>query len=532
MLAPRLERALGALALLVFCLPLVATGPILRVVFGPGDGPAVTLAALAVYYTTFLALMVGLRAVPRSWLDLVRSHGRGAGAQLRHVRAAAALPYLAAGLQIAAPAAVLGAMVGEFTGAERGLGVLTIRAMRALDTDATWTLAALAAGTAMAAYAAIGAIGRRLAPGPPALLLAPPPAPRPPRRARRAAEAVLIALAALALWQGAMDALGLSPFFAKRPGDVLAFLVTGPDAAAHRATLLAASAQTLGYAVPGYLAGLALGAGLACAVVLLPGLATTALPAAIALRSVPIVATAPLLVLALGRGAAGTIAIVAVMIFFPALVASLEGLRPRAGAGDRPVPLLPRRALAHPRAGPRPGDAAGPLRRRAHGRPGGDPGRYHRRVAGDRQGRRRPDGVDRLHLGLRHAVERDPPHRASRRASPPPPSPGWNAPCCTATPPSRSRGEGGLRRPRRHHAAHRRVPLRERAAPRPCARSATRSSTSCSPPASPTRHRQRRPAPSPRSAPSPPTGRSSSTVSSPAPSIPTPWRRSPHRWSR
>ena len=78
----------AALALLVFCLPLVATGPILRVLFGPGDGPQVTLAALAVYYTTFLPLLVGLRAAPASWFDLVRSYGRGRLTELVQVRAA------------------------------------------------------------------------------------------------------------------------------------------------------------------------------------------------------------------------------------------------------------------------------------------------------------------------------------------------------------------------------------------------------------------------------------------------------------
>jgi ABC-type nitrate/sulfonate/bicarbonate transport system permease component len=62
----------------------------------------------------------------------------GRMAALVHVRAMAALPYLFAGLQIAAPAAFLGAMVGEFTGAERGMGVLTIRAIRALDVEMTW----------------------------------------------------------------------------------------------------------------------------------------------------------------------------------------------------------------------------------------------------------------------------------------------------------------------------------------------------------------------------------------------------------
>lgn len=330
-LLPRSERLVSMMALVVFCLPLVATGPILRVLFGPGTGPQITLAALAVYYTTFLPLVVGLRAVPQSWLDLVRSHGRGGGAQMVHVRAAASVPYLMAGLQIAAPAAVLGAIVGEFTGAERGLGVLTIRAMRAMDVDATWAIATLAAAVSILVYVGFGWLGKWLSVDRPALLLSPPGRTQKRDPLHRAGGLALVIVTMLAVWQGSMALFDLNSFFAKRPGDVATFLLIGPDAAQHRATLFAAFGETLVFTLPGYVAGLTLGAGLACAVVLLPGLATTALPIAVALRSVPIVTTAPLIVLALGRGATGTITIVAVMIFFPTLVACLQGLRQTPG---------------------------------------------------------------------------------------------------------------------------------------------------------------------------------------------------------
>lgn len=334
-LVPRAERTLTALALLVFCLPLVATGPILRVLFGPGSGPQITLAALAVCFTTYVPLMVGLRAAPAVWFDLVRSYGSGRVAALVQVRLPAALPYLAAGLQIAAPAAFLGAMVGEFTGAERGMGVLAIQAMRSLDVTATWALATLAAGVSVAAYMLIGAFARRLQVAPPPLILAPPPArtlERPVTRALRNAVSVAgIALLALVLWWAVMDLADLNRFFAKRPSDVWEFLVTAPEAAANRAVLGAALWQTLALVGPGYLAGLALGAGLAVVLVLLPGLASGVMPVAIALRSVPIITTAPLIVLALGRGATGTITIVATMIFFPTLVACLSGLRQTPG---------------------------------------------------------------------------------------------------------------------------------------------------------------------------------------------------------
>ncbi|MQX35709.1 ABC transporter permease [Roseospira navarrensis] len=326
---PRSERVVTGLALLVFCLPLVATGPILRVLFGPGPGPQITLAALAVYYTTLIPLLVGLRAVPDTWVELVRSTGRGRLAVLVHVRAMAALPALCAGLQIAAPAAFLGAMVGEFTGAERGMGVLTIRAMRALDVPMTWSLATVATAVAVLAYLALGALARRVLRAPPPVILAAPSV-----RSKQGAawrDVALVAALALGGWAAVIGLGGLNPFFAKGPGDVVTALVFAPDAPETRATLGAALAETAVFLLPGYAAGLAAGAGLAVLLVLLPGVAGTVLPLAIALRSVPIVTTAPLVVLLLGRGALGTIVLVAVMVFFPTLVACLHGLRQTPG---------------------------------------------------------------------------------------------------------------------------------------------------------------------------------------------------------
>ena len=332
LLWPGGRRLVTGLALLVFCLPLVATGPILRVLLGPGDGPEIVLAALAVYYTTLVPLLVGLNAAPAAWFDLVRSYGRGRLTELTAIRARASLPYLFAGLQIAAPAAFLGAMVGEFTGAERGMGVLTIRYMRALDVPAIWALATTAAAVSILAYAAIGRLARALLHESPPVILAPPPD---TRAARGTLPALLHALAVLTLallfWWGAMAAFGLNPFFAKRPGDVLAALVWAPDAAETRATLATALGETARAVLPGYLAGLGLGAVLAVLLTLAPVLSAVAMPLAVALRSVPIVTTAPLIVLLLGRGAAGAIALVAVMVFFPTLVACLYGLRQAPG---------------------------------------------------------------------------------------------------------------------------------------------------------------------------------------------------------
>jgi ABC-type nitrate/sulfonate/bicarbonate transport system permease component len=329
---PRSDAMVRGLALIVFCLPLVATGPILRVVFGPGPWPQIVLAALAVYYTTLIPLLVGLRALPTGWLDLVRSYGRGRMAALVHVRVMAALPYLVAGLQIAAPAAILGAMVGEFTGAERGMGVLTVRAMRAMDVEMTWALASIATTVAILGYLTVGWIARpMLQADPPVILAAPPLATRWGRRGAGFVTLIAITAAALLLWWGGLKLSNISPFFAKGPVEVFDAIALAPDAAATRATLMEALRETGVFLLPGYLAGLVVGAALAVLLILAPRAAGTAMPLAIALRSVPIIITAPLVVLILGRGAVGTIVLVAIMVFFPTFVACLHGLRQAPG---------------------------------------------------------------------------------------------------------------------------------------------------------------------------------------------------------
>lgn len=327
---PRSDAFIRGFALLVFCLPLVATGPILRVIFGPGEGPQIVLAALAVYYTTLIPLLVGLRALPAGWLDLVHSYGRGRVAALVHVRAMATVPYLVAGLQISAPAAFLGAMVGEFTGAERGMGVLTIRAMRGMNVEMTWALATVATAVSVIWYLAIGRLAQRFLKEEPPVILAAPPEGR-TGWGRAFVNVTLVTLAVLGLWQASLWAFDLNPFFAKGPLQVFDALLLASDATQTRATLAQALGETAVFLLPGYLAGLAAGAGLAMLIVLVPAVAGTAMPLAIALRSVPIITTAPLVVLLLGRGALGTVTLVAIMVFFPTFIACLHGLRQAPG---------------------------------------------------------------------------------------------------------------------------------------------------------------------------------------------------------
>jgi ABC-type nitrate/sulfonate/bicarbonate transport system permease component len=160
---PLVERALLQLALASYCLPVIAIGPVLAVLFS-GDTSKVILAALSVIFTTLVGALVGLRSADSTSLDLIRAYGGGSWTQLWKVRLRASLPSLFAGLRIAAPAAMLGAIVGEYLGAESGLGVAMINSQQSLAVERTWGIALVATALSGAAYALTALIGRLLTP--------------------------------------------------------------------------------------------------------------------------------------------------------------------------------------------------------------------------------------------------------------------------------------------------------------------------------------------------------------------------------
>ncbi|KUL24514.1 ABC transporter permease [Actinoplanes awajinensis] len=160
---PLVEKALMQLALASYCLPVIAIGPVLAVLFSD-DTPKVILAALSVIFTTLVGALVGLRSADRTSLDLVRAYGGGSWTQLWRVRLRASLPSLFAGLRIAAPAAMLGAIIGEYLGAESGLGVAMINSQQSLAVERTWGIALVATALSGAAYGLTALVGRLLTP--------------------------------------------------------------------------------------------------------------------------------------------------------------------------------------------------------------------------------------------------------------------------------------------------------------------------------------------------------------------------------
>ena len=105
--------------------PILALAPLLALWFGPGLLAKVVICALIVFFPVAIATMVGIRSVDaRPARAGPRRSGRPAARSLTTLEIPAALPSILGGLRVGVTLAVVGAIVGEWAGADRGLGVL------------------------------------------------------------------------------------------------------------------------------------------------------------------------------------------------------------------------------------------------------------------------------------------------------------------------------------------------------------------------------------------------------------------------
>ncbi len=131
----------------------------------------------------------------------------------------------------------------------------------------------------------------------------------------------------LALWIAVIELFGISSYVAKGPLDVWAYLVTDDDAGEHRTQLVGDLAITLADAFVGFVAGLVVALLGAMAFRLSRGVEQALMPIAMLLRSVPLVAMAPLIILIFGRDVATVAVVAGIVVLFPALVTIVFGLR-------------------------------------------------------------------------------------------------------------------------------------------------------------------------------------------------------------
>ena len=131
----------------------------------------------------------------------------------------------------------------------------------------------------------------------------------------------------LVLWQGIIVVFGLSPFVAKGPVDVYHYLFTDVDAAANRAELATLLSETMVDAFIGFVFGLLAATTIAIVFQLNKGVEAALMPIALLLRSVPLIAFAPVIIMIFGRDFWTTAVMGGIVVLFPALVTIAFGLR-------------------------------------------------------------------------------------------------------------------------------------------------------------------------------------------------------------
>ncbi|AZS37759.1 hypothetical protein CVS47_02405 [Microbacterium lemovicicum] len=170
LVVPRLEGMVMQVAIITYCVPIVAIGLLISAIAPvPGAGQplptAIALAALSCFFTTVVGTLLGLKAADKATLDLITVYGGSRFTQLRLVRVIAALPATLNALQIAVPAAFLGAVLGEFfRGATLGVGPGMIAAQQGLNAARVWDIALASGAVALVGYALVGLVARAAAP--------------------------------------------------------------------------------------------------------------------------------------------------------------------------------------------------------------------------------------------------------------------------------------------------------------------------------------------------------------------------------
>ena len=129
-----MEKTLYPVILFAQVIPKIAIAPLFVVWLGFGIEPKIWIAVLMAFFPIVISGMAGLRAVDPEILELTSTMGANTFKTFLKIRFPASLPQLFSGLKVAATLAVTGAVVGEFVGANEGLGFVILQANGNIDT--------------------------------------------------------------------------------------------------------------------------------------------------------------------------------------------------------------------------------------------------------------------------------------------------------------------------------------------------------------------------------------------------------------
>jgi NitT/TauT family transport system permease protein len=157
-----LERALTPYIVASQSVPIVAIAPLLVIWLGAGLRSKIFICALIVFFPILINTVVGVRSVEPDLRDLMRSLRATRWQTFVKLEVPAALPILLGGLKIGATLSVIGAVVGEFVGADRGLGYLINFGNGQYDTALVFVAVAALVGLALGLYGGVALLEKIL----------------------------------------------------------------------------------------------------------------------------------------------------------------------------------------------------------------------------------------------------------------------------------------------------------------------------------------------------------------------------------
>ena len=159
---PFLSDVVSPFIKVVNAIPRIVLGSLFTVALGLGSTPKVALAAVLVFFVVFFNAFQGVREVDRNLLANARVLGASRLAVTRHVVLPSALTWIIASLHVAFGLAIIGAIVGEFLGAQKGLGLVIANSQNNFNPNGVFGAMLIIAVLALTAEGLIGLLERRL----------------------------------------------------------------------------------------------------------------------------------------------------------------------------------------------------------------------------------------------------------------------------------------------------------------------------------------------------------------------------------
>jgi NitT/TauT family transport system permease protein len=159
-----LELALRPIIVALQVVPKVALIPIFVILFGFGVTSKVIIAAILAFFPIMLNVMLGVRSVDPGHREVMRSLDAGRWQTFRHLDFHSILPYVFAGMEVGIVFALIGAIVGEYLGANEGLGNLVVVSLNDLDAPQLFAVIILLAALGSVLYFAVSGVKRLMIP--------------------------------------------------------------------------------------------------------------------------------------------------------------------------------------------------------------------------------------------------------------------------------------------------------------------------------------------------------------------------------